>query len=138
MKINSLFIVIALLAFLVGCDDDPTILEHNDGGQGSIVGKVILDPDIPGTVAGTVVQLFCSTDAVCANSTSLTVVVGENGEFAFNGICCGTHYLGLWKDNDANGVISPGDFSFDRSNPVCCCVQKDAADYHSLSPLVVR
>jgi hypothetical protein len=63
--------------------------------------------------------------------------VGENGEFAFTGVCCGTHYLGLWKDNDANGVMSSGDFSFDRFNPECCGVHKDATSYHTLAVTVV-
>lgn len=138
MKGFALFAVIVLLAFLAGCDS-PTEIKGDpiEIGQGSIQGRVLVDPDIPGTPAGTVVQLFCSTDAVCYNQPALTVVTGENGEFLFEGVCCGTHYLGIWKDNDANGVISSGDFSFDRSNPERCCVQKDAADYHALNVIVV-
>ena len=138
MKRFSLFVVIALLAFLAGCDS-PTAFKGNpmEVGYGSIQGWVVLDPYTPGTVAGTVVQLFCSPNAACNNQPAMTVVVGENGEFAFNGICCGTHYLGLWKDNDGNGLISSGDFSSDRLNPEPCCVQKDAVDYHTLTATVV-
>ncbi len=138
MKRISMCAVIGLFAFLAGCDS-PTAYKGDpvEVGWGSIEGKVVLDPDIPGTVAGTVVQLYCSPDAVCFNQPALAVVVGENGEFVFDGVCCGTHYLGLWKDNDANGVISSGDFSFDRSNPERCCVHKDAADYHALNVTVV-
>jgi hypothetical protein len=138
MKGISLFAVIAMLAFFAGCDSPTTIKDYPiEVGQGSIEGKVLLDPDIPGTVAGTVVQLFCSPDAACNGQPGMAVVVGENGEFVFNGVCCGTHYLGVWKDNDANGMISSGDYSFDRLNPERCCVQKGAVDYHTLTPIVV-
>jgi hypothetical protein len=138
MRKISLFAVIALLACLEGCDsltdfkDQPVELE-----LGSIQGFVVLDPDVTGTVAGTVVQVFCSQDAACNNQPGMTVVVGENGEFVFNGVCCGTHYLGLWKDNDGNGMVSSGDYSFDRLNPERCCVQKDGVDYHTLTVFVV-
>lgn len=138
MKRISLFVAIALLAFLAGCDPPTTIKDLPiEVGQGNIQGKVFIDRDISGTVAGTVVQLFCSPEAACYHQPALSVVVGENGEFVFNGVCCGTHYLGVWKDNDANGVISSGDFSFDHSNPECCCVHKDATDYHTLTVTVV-
>jgi hypothetical protein len=138
MKRISLFAVIALLASLAGCDS-PTDLkgEGVEAGHGSIQGWVVLDPDMPGTVAGTVVQLFCSPDAACTGQAGMTVVVDEDGEFVFNGIYCGTHYLGLWRDNDANGMISSGDYSFDRLNPERCCVQKGAVDYHTLAPIIV-
>jgi len=63
--------------------------------------------------------------------------VGEDGAFAFDGVCCGTHYLGVWKDNNAGGVICSGDYWIDRSNPERCCVRKDAVDYHSMILVVV-
>jgi hypothetical protein len=139
MKIISFFAVIALLAFVAGCDPpDAPKGDPIEVGHGSIEGRVLIDPDIPGTVDGTVVQLFCSSDAVCYNQPTLTIVTNDNGEFVFDGVCCGTHYLGLWKDNDANGVISAGDFSFDRSNPERCCVHNDAVDYHVLNVSVVQ
>ncbi len=137
MKIISLFAVITLLALLAGCDSPTTTGEAIPVEQGNIAGIVRLDPGVQGTVAGTYVHLYCSPEAACANQPGMTVMIAEDGAFSFAGVCCGTHYLGIWKDNDANGVLSSGDYSFDRANPECCWVQKGATDYHVLNVTVV-
>lgn len=139
MKSIVLFSVVALLAFVSGCEsEDPSILAPMDVGHGAIQGRILVDPDVVGTPAGAVVQLFCSSAALSNNEPGRTTVTRENGEFTFEGVCCGTYYVGVWKDNDANGVLSSGDFTFDRTNPDPCCVQQGETHYHSLSVIVVR
>lgn len=138
MKSFVLFSVVVLLAFLSGCEsDEPSILAPMDAGHGAIQGRILVDPDFVGTPAGAVVQLFCSSAALSNNEPSKTIVTGENGEFTFEGVRCGTYYLGVWKDNDADGVMSSGDFTFDRTNSSPCCVQQGETHYHSLSVIVV-
>jgi hypothetical protein len=119
MRQFALFLVAALLVLLTGCDGDfPT--ESNSSGDmqpGTIAGKVHFDPEIQGTAANAIVELYGSGEAMNRGTPARTVLADDKGEFLFDRVCCGTYYLGVWKDNDGNGVISSGDYSFDRSSP---------------------
>jgi hypothetical protein len=119
MRQFALFLVAALLVLLTGCDGDfPTESFTSAAMQpGTITGKVYLDPGTGGTAGNVVVELYGSCEAMNQCMPARTVLTDDKGEFLFDRVCCGTYYLGVWKDNDGNGIISPGDYSFDRSNP---------------------
>jgi hypothetical protein len=144
MRLLALFSVVALLALIAGCEQ-PTPPNLTDPEPivmvpGTIQGTVVLDPDIVGTVDRTVAELYCSCDAMLRNQPTCMVAVDENGKFTFTGVCCGTYFIGAWKDNDRNGVHSTGDYSFDRTNTEqnVCCVKSGSTASVTLALVVER
>ena len=66
-------LVVTVMAFLAG-RDSPTAYKGDrmEVEQGSIQGNVFLNPDMPGTVAGTVMQLFCSPETASSGLSGRT------------------------------------------------------------------
>lgn len=120
MRLLILLFAVASLLILTGCESatDP---QSGPAEPGTISGMVRLDPDVRGTVDGTVVELYASPEDAMMMRPARTVVADQEGRFEFRDVYPGTHYLGLWKDNDGNGMLSSGDFSIDRSSQACCC-----------------
>lgn len=141
MRHSAGFLLAVPLVLLASCTDTITPPPESAMLQsGTITGQVFLDPDIQGTVANAVVELYCSCECMIGGRPAQTVLAGENGQFSFDGLCCGTYFVGVWKDNDANGMISSGDLSFDRSTPEqCCCrVPGGCTVNHVVSAIVVQ
>ena len=120
MRLLILLFAVASLLVFAGCDNatDPQTAPTEPG---TIAGVVRLDPDVKGTVDGTIVELYNSAEDVMIMRPARTVVADQSGRFEFREVYPGTRYLGLWKDNDGNGMLSSGDFSIDRSSQACCC-----------------
>jgi uncharacterized protein (DUF2141 family) len=143
MRQFALFLVASLLILLTGCDGDfPTAdsAQSLTMGAGTIRGTVYLEQGTKGTLANTVVQLYSSSDDMNSSLPRRTILTGQNGEFVFDGVCCGTYTLGVWKDNDGNGVISSGDYSLARSNAEenTCVVTGGCTTDHLLFAIVVQ
>jgi hypothetical protein len=124
MRHFVLLLVLASLVFLTGCDNatDPPAVEPIVG-PGTVSGIIHLDPDIQGTIDGTVVQLYTSRNDAAVMHATRSVVVDQTGNFTIDAVPSGTYYLGAWKDNDRNGLVSSGDFLNDRSSHENCCCQ---------------
>lgn len=121
MRLFALLFVVASLALVMGCSEDQNIVYQD---RGTLTGTVRLDPDIQGTIDGTIVQLFTSYEAGLRNDPERVVVVDGSGNFEFRDLYAGTYHVGLWKDNDRDGLLDSGDFSVNRDSPesCACCV----------------
>jgi uncharacterized protein (DUF2141 family) len=124
MRPFALLLAVAVLICLTGCDDavNPPA-EATVTAAGTISGTVQLDPHTEGTVEGTVVHIYGSIDDAQMMRATLSVVVDQNGQFAFENVLAGKYYVGAWKDTDGNGQLSSGDLSTDRTNHENCCCQ---------------
>ena len=78
-----------------------------------VTGALKLAPGMPGDLANTLVMLYASYDDW--NSFRPLTMVASSGSgstvvYTINNIPAGVYYLDAWKDNDANGVWSEGDY----------------------------
>ena len=121
MRLFVLLFVVASLGLVMGCGEDQNIVYQD---RGTLSGTVRLDPDIQGTIDGTIVQLFTSYEAGLRNTPERVVVVDGSGNFEFRDLYAGTYYVGLWRDNDRDGLLDSGDFTVSQGSPesCACCV----------------
>lgn len=134
MRLFGLLLVVASLTLFVGCSEDQNIVNQD---RGTLSGTVRLDPDIQGTIDGTVVQLFTSYEAGLRNAPERVVVVDQSGSFEFRDLYPGTYYIGLWKDNDRDGLLDSGDFAVDRGSPEHCACCVNGGCNTSVCPCIV-
>jgi hypothetical protein len=137
MRLFALLFVASSLVLLTGCDSvvDPEPLSPPPS-IGTITGTVHLDPDIQGTIDGTIVQLYTSYDDAVVMHADRAVVVDQNGGFEFKDVYTGTYYIGLWKDNDRDGLMDSGDFTINRESREQCACYANAGCVTEVSPCI--
>jgi hypothetical protein len=67
---------------------------------------------------------------------TVSVIADRNGSFEFASMYPGKYYLGLLKDNNADGVLGSGDFTVDRSVLENCCCNVNWACTTTINPRI--
>jgi hypothetical protein len=123
MKTTLAVLFGAFLICIAGCDDTP------GGGitepvaptpQGTIDGEFTLPAGVQGTVANVRVAVYRSQEDHQNRVPALLTMTDEQGRYFLSGICCGHYYLDAWKDNDANDLVSKGDYYLVYSDGTGC------------------
>ena len=137
MRVFALFLIIASVVWLTGCEGDNNPSSPASMPEaGSISGTVSVPPSASGTVEGTAVHVYLSREDAMLMRPTVTVIADKQGNFEFPSIYPGTYYLGLSKDNDSDGLMDSGDFVIDRTTHENCCCSVNASCATHVSPCV--
>lgn len=122
MRTVALLFSAILLIGITGCNEPPEINgpEPVPLVTGTLNGVLRFDHDVQADITGTRVDLYCSCDDMQRMVPAYSVEAEASGLFVFPAVCCRTYYVGAWKDNDQNGVVSSGDYLSERLNPQSC------------------
>ena len=137
MKSLTFLPVIAALVWLGGCNGDVNSSSPSAPIEaGTISGTVRLAPNASGTVDGTIVYIYTSREDAMLMRPTVNTVADQWGDFSFAAVYPGKYYIGLWKDNDFDGVLDSGDFGTDRSNHENCCCNVNSGCNTAIYPYV--
>ncbi len=137
MRLLVVLLAIAVFAGLTGCEGDVSSPGSSAMPEpGTISGTVQLDPGAEGTVEGTAVYIYASREDAMMMRPTVSVVADKNGSFEFASVYSGKYYLGLSKDNDADGVLDSGDFTVDRSVLQNCCCDVNCGSITTINPCI--